>query len=95
MRDIEKKLVLTEVVNHLAVHGVHAFTRDVAFQVIAAINNGEPVGLCILKHTHDLGHGRGIVQDSGRFNHQLRGAEMMVELSAEHDVTYLNDVYFA
>ena len=81
--------------HHLAIHGVHALTGDVALQMMAAIYDGKPVGLCILEHTHDLGHGRGIVQESGRLYHELRGLEMVVELGAEHDVADFDDIDLA
>ena len=64
-------LVLAEIVHHFAIHGVHALTRDVALQVMTAINDGEPVSLCILEHAHHLGRGRGITEDGSGLDHQL------------------------
>ena len=80
---------------HFAIHGVHTLTRDVALQVMTAINDGEPVSLCILEHAHDLGHGRGIVQDSSRLYHELRSLEMVVEFGAEHNMADFDDIDLA
>ena len=79
---------------HFAVHGKHAATGDVALEVVGAIDDGEPVSLRMLEHTHDASHGGGVAEDSSRLDHELGGLEMMVELGTEQDVADLDDVDF-
>ena len=88
-------LVLAEVVYHLAIHGEHALTGDVALEVITAVDNREPVGLGILEHAHDTCHRCGVTQDGSWFHHELRGLEMMVQFGTEHYVADFHDVDLA
>ena len=89
------KLLLAEVVNHLAVHVVQALAGDVALQVVVAVEDGQPVGLGALEGLHHLRHGRVVTQRGGRLYHELVGLEMVVELGAEDDVADFQDVYLA
>ena len=81
--------------DHLAVHLVHALAGDVALEVVATVDDGQPVGLGTLEGAHDLGHGRRVAQGGGRIGHELRGGEVVVEFGAEHDVADFDDVDFA
>ena len=87
--------VLAEVVDGLSVHVVHPLAGDVALQVAALVEHGQPVGLGALEGFHHLVHGRVVIEDGVGLGHQLRGREVVVQFGAEHDVAYLQDVDFA
>ena len=93
-RDFEK-LILTHIMHHLAVHIIHALSRDIAFEVTLLVEHRQPVGLCALKGAHNLRHGCIVAEHGSRFRHQLQSAKVVVQFRTEHHMAYLHDVDLA
>ena len=71
-------LILTKIVNHFAIHVIHAFAGDIALQVTVGIKDREPVGLSAFESFHNLRHRSTVAQYSSRLYHQLMSLEMVI-----------------